>query len=442
MRRPTTFRARVALIALGGLAVRLGYTFGPARDVKGIGDWYFFHLGANLIADGHWFVEPFQHEFHGKLVPSAGHPPLWELLLSLVSWLGGTSYLAHRAVGCVLGAVTVVLVGLIGRRLAGDRAGIAAAAIAAVYPVLVASDGSLMSEALYAPLIAAVLLLALRLRDRPDVRSAAALGVAIAAAALTRSEALALVFVLALPVALTRPARRWTLAGVAVLSTALVIAPWTIHNRVELDRPVLISTNDGTLLAGANCDPAYHGKDLGFWNIECISERSFENEAEQEARWRHEGLDYASEHAGRLPVVLTVRLLRTWDLYQPRRMVTYAEGRHVRTDQIGVAAYFLLLPFAVAGGWAIRRRRSDLLVLLSPVALVTIVSLVGYGIPRFRAPAEITIVVLAGVAVSRLLDRRSASRRPAGTGTRTAPAAASAPSTGTPGRTGIPPGGS
>jgi 4-amino-4-deoxy-L-arabinose transferase-like glycosyltransferase len=410
MRRPTSFRARVAAIAVAGLALRLGYVFGPARHVKGIGDWYFFHWGANLIADGHWFVEPFEKMFHGRLVPSAGHPPLWELLLSGASFLGGTSYLAHRAVGCVLGAGTIVLIGLLGRRMGGERAGLVAAGIAAVYPVMIAADGSLMSEGLYSLLIAAALLMAFRLRERGDVRSAAGLGALIALAGLTRSEALALLPLLALPIALTRPAGRWRLAGVALLAAALVIAPWTIRNWAEFERPVLISTNDGTLLAGANCERTYHGRDVGFWNIECISERSIANEAKQEARWRSEGLTYAEDHASRLPAVLAVRLLRTWDLYQPRRMVRFAEGRWVRADQAGVIAYFVLLPVALAGGWLVRTRRGDLLTLLAPVALVLLLSLIGYGIPRFRVPAEITTVVLAAVTVTHLLERR----RPSG----------------------------
>lgn len=406
MRRPTSFRARVAAIAVAGLALRLGYVLGPARHVKGIGDWYFFHWGANLIADGHWFVEPFEKVFHGRLVPSAGHPPLWELILSGTSFLGGTSYIAHRAVGCFLGAATIVVIALLARRLGGDRAGLVAAAVAAVYPVMVAADGSLMSEGLYSFLIAGALLAAFRLRERADVRSTAGLGALIGLAALTRSEALALLPLLAFPIALTRPARRWRLAGVALLAAAIVIAPWTIRNWAEWGRPVLISTNDGTLLAGANCDRTYHGRDTGFWNIKCISERSIASEPRQEARWRSEGLTYAKDHAGRLPAVLAVRVLRTWDLYQPRRMVLFAEGRWVRADQAGVIAYFLLLPIAFAGGWLLRRRRGDILTLLAPVALVLLLSLIGYGIPRFRAPAEITIVVLAAVALARLTERR------------------------------------
>jgi 4-amino-4-deoxy-L-arabinose transferase-like glycosyltransferase len=276
---------------------------------------------------------------------------------------------------------------------------------------MIGADGSLMSEGLYTLLIAAALLAALRLRDRPDARSAALLGGAVALAALTRSEALLLFPLLVLPIALTRPAGRWRLTAVSLIAAAVLIAPWTARNWAEFGRPVLISTNDGTLLAGANCDLTYHGEDVGFWNIKCISERSIANEARQEAHWRSEGASYATAHLGRLPAVLAVRLLRTWDLYQPRRMVSFAEGRWIRADQAGIAVYYLLLPLAIAGGWLLRRRR-DLLVLLAPVALVVVLSLIGYGIPRFRAPAEITIVVLAALTLTRLLDRRRPSGAP------------------------------
>jgi 4-amino-4-deoxy-L-arabinose transferase-like glycosyltransferase len=406
--RLRSFRARVALIAAAGLAVRLAYLFGPAHDVKGFGDFYFFHFGANFIADGHWFVD----SFDGHLVPSAIHPPLWELALSGVSWLGGTSYLAHRAFGCLVGAVTIFLVGLLGRRIGGDRAGVAAAAIAAVYPVLIAADGSLMSESLYGMLVTTALLLALELREKHEVRIAAALGAVIALAALTRSEALILLLLLALPVTLVKaPPGGVKRAAACLAAAALVLAPWLVRNWAEFGRPVLISTNDGSLLAGANCDLTYRGKDIGLWTTNCISPRSISNEADQAARWRSEGAEYIGDHTGRLPVVVAARVLRTWDLYQPWRMTAFAEGRWIRADKAGVIAYFLLLPFAFAGGWLIRKRRAELLILLAPVAMVFIQSAAGYGFPRFRHAAEIVIVVLAAVVVMHVLERQRANFR-------------------------------
>jgi 4-amino-4-deoxy-L-arabinose transferase-like glycosyltransferase len=400
-RRPLSFRARIAVIAVVGLAARLVYVFGPARNVKGFGDFYFYHWGANLIAAGHWFVEPFEYMDHGRLVASAVHPPLWELLLSGVSWLGGTSLLAHRAFGCLVGAVTIALVGLLGRRIGGDRTGVVAAALAAVYPVLIAADGSLMSESLYGMLVAAALLLALDLRVKPDVRRAAALGAVIALAALTRSEGLILLVLLALPVALVKaPPGGASRAAACLAAAALVLTPWLVREWSEFGQPVLISTNSGPLLAGANCDLTYRGLDIGLSSTRCYT-RTIANEADQAARWRSQAVDYMSAHAARVPVVMGVRVLRTFDLYQPWRMVRFAEGRWSKADKAGVIAYYLLLPFALAGGWLIRRRRAELLILLAPVAVVIISTVVGYGFPRFRHAADLAIVVLAAVALAR-----------------------------------------
>jgi 4-amino-4-deoxy-L-arabinose transferase-like glycosyltransferase len=393
--RLRSFGGRLALCAAAGLVVRLVYVLGPGRHVVGFGDYHYFHSAANSIARGDWFVA------------NATHPPLWTLLLGSVSWVGGgdVGFLAHRAVGCFVGALAVVLVGLLGRRVSGsDRVGLMAALLAALYPVLIGADGSLMSESLYGVFVLGALLLALRLRSSGDVRVAVALGAVIGLAALTRSEGLLLLVLLALPVA-----GGWRRFGACALACVVVVTPWLVRNWTEFDRPVLISANDGSLLAGANCKLTYHGKDLGLWTTNCLSPRAFANEADQAARWRSEGASYAGDHLGRLPVVMAVRELRTFDLYQPWRMTPFAEGRWLKMDKAGVIAYWLLLPFALAGAWLLwRRRRFELLVLLAPVALVVLQSAFGYGFPRFRHVADLVLVVLAAAAVVWLADRIAA----------------------------------
>ena len=138
--------------------------------------------------------------------------------------------MAHRALGIPIGAVTIVLVGLLGRRAGGDRVGLIAAAICAAYPLMVATDAALMSETLYGALVAGTLLAAWRLLDRPALPIALGTGALIGLAALTRSEALLLVPLLAWPVAY-RGGAGWPLrAAAATAACVLVIAPWTIRN--------------------------------------------------------------------------------------------------------------------------------------------------------------------------------------------------------------------
>jgi 4-amino-4-deoxy-L-arabinose transferase-like glycosyltransferase len=428
MGRPgRVFTARLALVVLAGVALRTFYLLVVARDVTGVGDWHFFHWQANAIADGLGFVEPYRLRFDGLRLPSAGHPPLYPLLLSGVSVLGGTGELAHRCAGLGLGALTVVLVGLLGRRIGGDRVGLVAAGLTAVYPTMVAVDGALMSETLLSPLIAGVLLMALALNERPALWRAAALGALVGLAALTRAEALGLLVLLALPVAVVGAGARAGAGGggagardrrasaaraaLTVVACLAVLAPWTLRNAGAFHRVVVVSDNDATVVAGANCPLTYRGVDLGGWNIACISARRFNDEAEQASVWRSEGRAYAAGHLRRLPVVATVRLLRVWDLWQPRRQVMFAEGRHRRTQQLGVAAYFGLLALSAAGAWRLRRRRAALGVLLAPAVLVCLTAVAGYGVPRLRHPFEIALLVLAAVGVETVIARLGSGRR-------------------------------
>jgi 4-amino-4-deoxy-L-arabinose transferase-like glycosyltransferase len=414
--RPRRFGHTVAAVALAGGLLRLADLLTVARHTVGIGDWWFYHWQANLIADGRGFLDPFQLLQH-HAVPSAGHPPLYPLLLAGLSKAGLTSTLWHRSLGVILGMISIVLIALIARRVAGPRAGVAAAIIAAVYPIFIGADADLMAETLYGPLIAGALLAALALRDQPRVAWASLAGALIALAALTRSEGLLFLPLLALPLAWHggRPGRLLRLGG-ALGACALVLAPWTIRNATTFDHFVPISTNDATVIGGANCRLTYHGVDLGGWNIACLSPRRSTEESDQAAVWRREGTTYAKDHLTRLPAVAAVRLLRVWDFWQPRRQVQFAEGRQKRVEQAGIVMYFLLLPLAIYGFVSLRDRWIRW-ILASPFVVVSITAITGYGVPRLRHAAEIPLVVLAGVAIPNLLTRlaeRRDRRRAAG----------------------------
>jgi hypothetical protein len=276
--------------------------------------------------------------------------------------------------------------------------------VAALYPLLVAADGAPMSESLYGLLIAACLLAALALRERRTVALAAGLGALIGLAALTRSEALLLIVLLGVPLTW----RSWRAALALVAACVVVLAPWTIRNFSAFDRLTLISHNDSTVLAGANCPATYRGPELGGWRFECISQRHTLREGAQAARWRQEGIDYATSHVSRWPLVVAVRVLRTWDLWQPGPQLESAEGRARWAEKAGVAVYFLLLPLAVAGFVLLRRRGGDRMafwILLAPAVLVTFSSAIGYGVPRFRHAFEISLVVTAAVTLVAVADR-------------------------------------
>ena len=391
--RERPFVTRLAAVAGVGLAIRLVYALAVMGDRDPRGDGREFHLLANVLAKTGSYIQPFQYLYLHHTVPTTEKPPLYPMVLAVPSALGLDSVDVHRVVSCVLGTAAVVLIGLLGRRVGGDRIGLIAAALAAVYPALWMLDASLRSESLYLPLIALVLLLAYE--QRPVL-----LGIAIGLAALTRSEALLL-----LPLMLfTLPKPRAKPALALIASCFALLTPWLARNWITFDQPTGISTNEGGLFAGANCHSAYYTPLIGTWACFPINDPAWgENEAVISGHLRQRALDYAGDHAGRVPAVVGVRVLRVWDLWDPSdasHLEASIADRHIRAQQAAMLSLYLLVPFAVAGAVVLRRRGKQLRILLIPVVFVTLVAALSYGSTRFRVAAEPSIVVLASVGLA------------------------------------------
>jgi 4-amino-4-deoxy-L-arabinose transferase-like glycosyltransferase len=407
----------LALIGLGAVAVRVAYTVVLGQHVElGLSDASFYSAAANHLAAGDGFVDIWrtfaEHGVGGEPIRTAHHPPGWPALLSIASLLGVESQLGHRLVGALVGGIVVVLIGVLARHVAGRAAGLVAAGIAALHPTLVAADGSVMSETLAGAGVLAIVLTALAVWRAPDVRLVALLGVLVGAAALVRGEGLLYGPILAVPVAWLA-ARRAGLArrdvalrvGVVIAAGALVVLPWTVRNTLLFDEVVLISINDSTVLAGANCPSTYAGPGLGGWDVRCVAPVGG-TEVEEASVWRQQGLDHIRANLDRLPAVVAARLARTAGLWEP--LDANAEARHAGVQAVGNVVWLALLaPGAVAGAVVLaRRRRSlELSVLLAPVAAVLVVTVVGFGMLRFRHSAELVAIVLTAVAATSLAAR-------------------------------------
>jgi 4-amino-4-deoxy-L-arabinose transferase-like glycosyltransferase len=403
------FWAWLGGIALVGLAASLVYGLAVAPGLPARGDTLLYHYLANGIADGKGYIRPFSELQYGESLPTASYPPLFPLYLSFWSVLGLDSLDAHRAVSCLLAPVLVILVGLLGRRVGGARVGLIAAALAAIYPQLVMVDGTVITEALYAPLVAAILLLTYRLLDHPGLWSATFLGLAIGVATLTRSEAIFLVVLLALPAAVIagrRIGRVLPLALVTMAATAIVLVPWVVRNEITLGHPILFTSNSGHTAAATVCDATFDAGSpyLGFARHECalvgpcvnIRDELEQASCQRDAAWR-----YMEDHAGRVPIVVAVRILRVWELYRYQDDLGYGElwSRSIPVAKAGLVMYALMVLIAIAGLVALRRARTPLWPLLVPFLLVTISAALTFGFSRYRLAAEIPLVVLAATGI-------------------------------------------
>jgi 4-amino-4-deoxy-L-arabinose transferase-like glycosyltransferase len=391
-------------VALLGLTVRLGYVFIYQYHPFIGGDSYTYHYGANLLADGKGFIAPLDYKEHGLVIQAADHAPLYTLILAAESSIGLSSYTDHQVLSCLIGTVTILLVGQTARGLFGKGAGIFAAVIVAIYPYFWFNDGTVLSEGLAQCATALAVLLAYRFWRRRDLPTAIWLGVAIALAALSRAEALLLPVLLVIPLVLWMRGMAWkrriSLILASGIATLVVIAPWVGYNFSRFERPVIISSELDITLLAANCDEAYYGPLRGFWSYKCQTSvpRTYLDPSRQAVEYRKVALDYARDHLSALPAVLLAREGRTWGWYRPSQMVQLDSALLTTPKNWGRFAMVMLYSLQVAsifGVLVMRKRRiplTPLFALLVNAALATALTL---GQTRLRSTSEIAFVLMA-----------------------------------------------
>lgn len=427
--RPTCLEDMVARVEAGGepwnpAQCPAGAHPGWGGDFAIWGDSAYGYLQARLLARGHGFVDGATWFVSGGSTyrQSAGDPPLYALFLGALSKAGLTGGTSLRLASAVAGVVGVVLLGVLARRVAGPRAGVLAAVIAAVYPMLWINDGMLLSESLFVPMVTVALLAAYRFWDRPTTARAAWLGVAIGAAALTRAEAALLVVVPVVPLVWglrgEAVVRRVGLGALTAMACGVTLLPWFAYNLSRFDEPVLMTSQTGAVLSAASCDSTFYGERLGYWD-DCMSwyvatgrvagwPDATLDESERDAVPRQAAVTYTKEHLDRLPVVMLARVGRMWDVYEPSQSVDFnavIEGRGRWPSRLGIVAYAALMPLALVGTWALWRRRVPLSPLLAMPLIVTVTAAVTFGITRYRAPADAVLVVLAAAGADCIARR-------------------------------------
>lgn len=419
----TRWHAGLTGVGLIALATRVAYALAAAPNILPISDAGGYRLLGQHLAEGRGYIRPYDLALADVVRPTAEFPPGFPALLGVLHAVGLRSIQAQRLALAVLGALAIVGVVLLARRWLSERGALALGVVAAVHPALFAPESALLAESLFLWLVVLVLLAVVRFRESPTPERAALVGLLGGAATLVRSEGLVLAVVLVLPWLVTAPPRRVRLGAAAAVVVGALLVPgaWAVRNLATFEEPVLVSNNLGSVLAGSNCDATYEGDLKGFWLIsdDCFAgfrqeDLQLADESVVAGHLRDDGLDHLSSHLDQLPEVAAVRILRTFQLYEPEqqaRLATY-EGRRLLTERITGWLLWATLPLAVAGAVVLARQRrlADLWLLASPVVLVALVAAATYGNPRFRIAAEVPLLVLAAIgarALARLRPARS-----------------------------------
>ncbi len=416
------FLIGLALIAGLALAVRLWFVLVEHPDLPLAGDALFYQLQARAIAAGHGYVDPGRFYLLHISTPGAAHPPLYGTFLGALNWLlGNGTVTAHRLESCVLGVVGVVVLGLTGRVVGGERLGLIAAFIGAVYANLWINDGVLLSESMVVVVMACVLLAAYSYWRNPRMIIAVWLGVALGLGVLTRAEVLFLGPLVGLPLMLRNRAnplktRIGHLAVVAVMIT-IFAAPWIVYNLSRFQETTFVTDSTWSVIRGGTCDEGFSGPLIGWYASGCTPKHPIPGDASQrDVVVKRLALDYLGKHTGRIPLVVGVRVARVWDVLWPRQSIQLngvIEGRTVTASRIALVQYWFLLPFAISGIVLLWRRKAPVMPILGPAILVSLAAAMSFGVLRYRASAEPGVVLAAAVSMDLLWAHFAARRRAA-----------------------------
>lgn len=339
--------------------------------------------------------------------PSSIRPPGLSVILAPLFAFAGPNIFWARVLMCVLGALLVPVCYLLGRSLAGDRAGLLCAMGAMVFPNWVRYSGDLLADLLGAT---ATALLAWALVDawrRNSLSRFALAGIIGGAGALLRPTGIALVPGVVLWILLVVPGRRRRVAASALVCGGLIcaVAPWAVRNTMVQGEFVPISTQGGIELYIAN-NPRSTGimnHDFGLYRTELFRvypRDRFATEARRSRRYQDDAVAFIRANPDRFLRLCVVRLGQFWKVYSPRVPLWQS--------LLTIASFGLALPFAALHvarrGW----RRDPAMLLVIMIASQSAVHAVFTSVIRYRILIEPLVLALAAAGFVWLLDRRRA----------------------------------
>jgi 4-amino-4-deoxy-L-arabinose transferase-like glycosyltransferase len=385
----------------------------------------YWHLG-EAIAHG----APYQY---GGIDGSVFRAPGYPLLLSCFASIEpkDSAVWDARLAGCLLGTLTVALIMRIAFTLGGAGTAILSGLTAALYPGGVGMSVTILSEALFMPLMMLHLLLLTRafsscdclpsptasrhpLRQWMDGAHWAILaGVIGGAAILTRPSWLLFPPLAALIHWLTLRNRKAFCTTIFVgLGIILCMAPWWYRNWCVTDRFVLTTLQVGPSLYDGLHEGASGGSDEGMAFVGTFAEQLRRQEAQQsqllsgtfEYRLNREmqraAMRWAYEHPTESAKLAINKFWRTWNPWPPAQELSSFWVRFSET-----LGCFTILTCASLGAWRLRNRWREFYLYLLPIPYFTLLHMIFVGSVRYRQPAIMSISVLAGIAIMWILSK-------------------------------------
>ena len=385
----------------------------------------FLRLGDS---DGYWVLashiargEPYQY---GSENASVFRAPMMPLLLSPMTLIEdrSTAIFCARIVGALLGTLSVYLVSLLAFRLAGKHAALAAALLASLYPSAIGVSIIILSEMLFMPpMLTFLLLWSDSLQEgttKQRVRLALLTGIVGGLAILARPSWLLftpMVAVLGLGLVQRRVVFVQTILWTG-LGISIAMMPWWVRNYNVTGKFVLTTLQVGPSLYDSFHPGASGGSDEGMNFMRRIeAEQTEADQASAETsegkvtslestfEWRInrraqlQAIDWCLENPLEIPRLALAKLKKTWSLWPDGGDV----GSPLIRAAVSLSMHTVML-LAFWGSWKLYRTQTLMLAICwSPCLYFTLLHMVFVGSVRYREPAVIVLLAVAGCSLAR-----------------------------------------
>lgn len=374
-------------------------TFYPAQPVADAAD---YHALATRLVQGQGYVNEMG-------APTAWRPPGYPFFLAGIYKIFGLSIRAATLLQAGLGALTVVLLMIFGKMVLGERQAIAGGVLAALYPGLFWLPRVLLSEGLSLLLVLAALIAVAKLMRTNQLWWAALCGILLGLGTLVRAANLLVAVALLLGFMLFawKCGWRWQRIVMSVLliagATSAVLLPWTARNYRLFHRP-LLATQDGMTLYSSYWPPQRGGK-LIFGNLAgdddpiWVAAKQAGDEAMVSKQMQAITFERLRQHPGYFFRLLPSKFLSLMVPYD-WEWFPHAAGSSRSLNPV----YVLILLAAILGLFLPQGRTQQSWLLWVLPLFVFVQTLLFYGSPRFRLPAETSAILWASVGLVWIWD--------------------------------------
>lgn len=406
-RRPA--RALILVVFLLGFALRAGVGLWTQREgFRGDQTWRIMTqnllVGKGLLMDRQGYITLNAWQSH--------RPPLFPLMMAGFMRMTGQSRTLTILLLAGISACTILVTYRLASGLFGRQVAMASASLVAVYPFFFVHDPALTESGLYCLLTVSLILLLVRMAQRPTCHLAAGAGILCALSALTRGTALPFAYaigpwILVIPRAAVK--RRVQLLAVYVLAFIVCVAPWLVRNYGIHDRLVFVVGGGRSLWMAQN---ELIGRVYPYQSIDTVEWALWErfSEAERaELRSLREG-ETDGWFQERAMVYIKAHPLQVASLAAKKVSAAYSPLMNPRERQetlkyvIHALSYGLLLIPVVIGLALSRRQWRDLSCIYLLYASFTLVSAVFWAHSRHRVFLDVYLIVFASYGLFRVMN--------------------------------------